>query len=113
MSLSNTNSSQNSGITSETRRAIKSEITSLVSRNLEGTRSDLNSHILDAINPAVAEKMLPSVQKARRTQNSDSYMKVDTRSDEPQQRQNTETSHKIREDFPKIGLGKRTQNNHR
>ena len=47
--LLNTNVSENSEITVETSRAINSEISSQMSRKLEEMRSDLNSHISNAI----------------------------------------------------------------
>ena len=55
-SLLNTNLSEKSEITVETSRAINSEISSKMSRKLEEMKSDLNSHILEAINSAIERK---------------------------------------------------------
>ena len=37
---------------------------------LEELKSDLNSHILDVINPALEEKVLPSIKNAMESKNS-------------------------------------------
>ena len=61
-SLLNTNLSENSEITVETSRMINSEISSQMSKKTEETKSDLNSHILEVINSAIEEKILPSIE---------------------------------------------------
>ena len=58
----NTNLSENSEIIVETSRAISSEISSQMSRKLEEMELDLNSHILEVINSAIDEKILPSIE---------------------------------------------------
>ena len=42
--------------------AISSEIFSQMSRKLEEMKFDLNSHILEVINSAIDEKILPSIE---------------------------------------------------
>ena len=69
----NTNLSEHSGLTEETSRAINAEISSQMSTKLEEMKSDLNAHMLDAINSAIEEKVtihyncdncLPSIKNA-------------------------------------------------
>ena len=71
-SLINTNSRENSGITIETARLINNEITSQMTRKLDEIRSDLNSQILEGINSAITEKVLPSIQNVLGVQNPES-----------------------------------------
>ena len=68
--LLNTNVSENSRITVEISRAIISEIFSQMSRNFEEMKSTLNSHILDAINSPIEDKVIPSIKNAVGRQNS-------------------------------------------
>ena len=69
--------SEKSGNTAETSRAIYSKISSKMSRKLEETKSDLNSHILDVINYAIEEKVIPSIKKAGGGKNSDKNTNLD------------------------------------
>ena len=82
-SILNTNTSENSEITAETSRAKNSEISSQMSRKLEEMRSDLNSHILNAIDAAIEEKVIPSIRNALESQNSTEDTNLDLRSDGP------------------------------
>ena len=68
--LLNTNVSENSEITVETSRAINSEISSQMSRKLEEMRSDLNSHISNAIDSANEERVIPSIRNVLESQNT-------------------------------------------
>ena len=77
----NTNTSENSETSAETSRAINSEISSQMSRKLEEIRSDLYSHILNAIDSANEEKMIPSIRNALESQNSTEITNLDLRSD--------------------------------
>ena len=79
----NTNTSENSEITAETSRAINSEISSQMSRKLEEMKSDLYSHILNAIDSVIAEKVIPSIRNALESQNATENTKLDLRSDGP------------------------------
>ena len=70
----NSNLSQNSGLTVETSRAINSETSSQVSRQLEELKSDLNAQVVEVINSAIAEKLLPSIENAvKRAKNQFKY----------------------------------------
>ena len=82
-SLLNTDLSENSEITAETSRAINSEISSQMSKKLEEMKSDLNSHILDVINPAIEEKVITSIENAMGVQNPAESTNLDLRSDGP------------------------------
>ena len=66
----NTNLSENSCLTVETSRAISSEISSQMSKKLEEKQANLNSQILDIINSAIEDKVLPSIKIAVKSQNS-------------------------------------------
>ena len=66
----NSNLSENSGLTVETSRAIRSEISSQMSTKLEEVKSDLNLHILDTINSAIEKRVIPSIKNAVESQNS-------------------------------------------
>ena len=57
----NTNLSENSGLTVE--------VSSQMSRKFEGMKSDLSIHILDKINSAIEEKVIPSFKNAIGSQN--------------------------------------------
>ena len=61
-SLSNTNISVNNGFIAETSRAVNSEIASQLFRKLEEVRIDLKAHVVEAINSAIEEKVLPTIQ---------------------------------------------------
>ena len=58
----NTNVSENSEITAETSRAINSDISSQMSRKLEEMKLVLDLHILDVMNSAIEEKVIPSIK---------------------------------------------------
>ena len=77
----NTNFSENSGLTVETSRAISSEISSQMSKKLEEIQANLNSQILDVINSAIEDKVLPSIKIAVKSQNSAKNANLDLRSD--------------------------------
>ena len=77
--LLNTNVSENSEITVETSGAINSEISLQMSRKLEEMRSDLNSHISNAIDSAIEERVIPSIRNVLESQNTH----LDLRSDGP------------------------------
>ena len=77
----NTNHCENNGLTVETSRVIISEMSSQVSRQLEELKSDLNAQILEVINTALAEKVLPSIENAARPTKTTSNTKWDLRSD--------------------------------
>ena len=62
--LLNTNLDENSEITVETSRMNNSEISSQMSRKLVEQKSDLNSQILEVLNTAIEEKILPSIEGA-------------------------------------------------
>ena len=79
-SLIITNSRENSEITIETARLINNEITSQVTRKLDEIRSDLNTQILEVINSANTEKVLPSIQNVLGVQNPESDAIRDPRS---------------------------------
>ena len=115
-SLLNTNTIENSEITAETSRAINSEISSQISKNLDEVRMDQN-----AINSAIEEKVLPTIQNntldpnwanlsAKLDLRSDGLhlskigqmaQNGDPQSDGPQQRQNSGMSRKTRVNFLK------------
>ena len=75
----------NSEITAETRRAIKSENSSQMSRKLEEVKMDLNSHVFEGSNSAIEEKVLPIIQNTLNWYNSTSSGDLDLRSDGPHQ----------------------------
>ena len=75
------NLSENSEIKAETKRAINSEISSQMFRNLEDMKSDLNSHILNVFDSAIEEKVIPSIKFALGSQNSAENTNLDLRSD--------------------------------
>ena len=78
-----TKNSENSGMTVETSRAISSEISLQMSRKLEEMQTNLNSHILDAINAVIEGKVLPSIKNAVKIENSVKSTNLDLRSDGP------------------------------
>ena len=80
-SHSNTNLSENSGLTVETSRAINSEISSQVSRKLEELKPDLKALILEVINSAISEKVLPMIENAITPTKTALNTKWDFRSD--------------------------------
>ena len=59
-SFVNTNTSENSEITAKTNRAIKSEISSQLSKKLAEVRLHLNAHVLEVIISAIEERVLPT-----------------------------------------------------
>ena len=62
MSLINSSSRENSENTIEIARMINNEITSQVTRKLDEIRDDINKQVLEVINSAITEKVLPSIQ---------------------------------------------------
>ena len=68
-------------MTVETSRTISSEISSQMSRKFEEMQSSLSSQILDVINTAIDTRVLPSIKKAVRRQNSAKNASLDLRSD--------------------------------
>ena len=63
-SLLNTNSRENSEMTIQTTRMISDEISSQVTRKFNDNRSSLNLQIEEAINAAITEKVLPSIENS-------------------------------------------------
>ena len=131
-SLLNTNLSENSEITVETSRMISSEISSQMSRKMEEMKSDLNSHILEVINSAIEERILPSIENVITSNREAKNTKWDLRSDgrhpdrNIQLTQNSDLEshgrHKSKfcqqvqdsgENFPKLIATSSNQNNHR
>ena len=84
-SLLNTNLSETSEITTETSRAINSDIASQMSRKHEEMKSDRNSHILNVYDSTIEEKVIPSIRNALRSQHSAENTNLDLRSDGPHQ----------------------------
>ena len=74
--LLNRNLTEISGVTVETRRMVCSGITSQMSRRLQEIESDFNAHIVEAINCAIVEKVLPSIQNTVKSQNENSSAKM-------------------------------------
>ena len=130
--LLNTNLSENCEITAETSRAISSDISSQMSRKLEEMKSDLNSYILEVINSAIDEKILPSIEnvianKRETTKNTKWDLRSDGRHPDRniQMTQNSDLEslgrHKKKfgqqvqdsgENFPKLIATSGNQNNH-
>ena len=54
-----------------------------MSRKLEEKNSDINSHILNAIDSAIEEKAIPSIRNALGSQNFTEITNLDLRSDGP------------------------------
>ena len=81
-SLLNTNSRENSDITVETTRMISEEISSQMSRKLNEIKTSLNFQIQDAINNAITEKVLPSIQNTLEKQGRLGLTVVDRGSNE-------------------------------
>ena len=79
----NPNPSENSCLTVETSRAISSEISTQMSRKFEEMQTILNSQILDAINVAIENKVLPGIENAVKSQSSAKNTNLDLRSDGP------------------------------
>ena len=70
-SLINTNSREYSEILAKKiARMINKEIKTQVTIKLDEIREDLNTQILEVINSAIAEKMVPSIQNVLGVQNS-------------------------------------------
>ena len=131
-SLLNSNLSKNSEITVETSRMINSEISSQMSRKIEEMKFDLNSHILEVINSAIEERILPSIENVIASSREVKNTKWDLRSDgrhpdkNIQMTQNSDPEshgrHKCKfcqqvqdsgENFPKLITTSSNQNNHR
>ena len=79
-SLINTNNRENSEITIDTASLKIMTITSQVTRKLDQIRSDLNTQILEVINSAITETVLPSIQNVLGVQNSESNAITDPQS---------------------------------
>ena len=77
----NANMSVNSEITAETSRAISSKISTQMSRRFEEIKSDLNSHIVEILNAAIEEKVLPTIRGAVGASEGAKNTKWDLRSD--------------------------------
>ena len=107
-----TNTSVNSESVAETSRAIHSEISSQLPGKREEVRIDLNAHVLEAINSAIEEKLLPAILNALNTHSANSNAELDLRSDGPHQNTNDGMSRKTHEDFPKVDSIKSKNNNH-
>ena len=123
--------SENSEITVETSRMIYSEISSQMSRKMEEMKSDLNSHILEVINSAIEERILPSIENLITSRRETKNTRWDLRSDgrhpdrNIQMTQNSDLEshgrHKSKfgqqvqdssENFPKLIATSSNQNNH-
>ena len=123
---------ENSEITVETSRMIKSEISSQMSRKIEEMKSDLNSHILEVINSAIEERILPSIENVITSNREAKNTKWDLRSGgrhpdrNIQMTQNSDLEshgrHKSKfcqqvqdsgDNFPKLIATSSNQNNHR
>ena len=109
----NTNTSVNSEITTGTSRAITSETSSRMSRELEEVRIDLNVHVLEAINSAIEEKVLSTIQSPLNTHSANSIAKLDHRSDGPHQIEDCGKRRKTRVYFPKVNCTNTHKNNTR
>ena len=81
-SLLNTNSRENSDITVETTRMISEKLSSQMSRKLDEIKNSLNFQIQDAINNAITEKVLPSIQNTLEKQGRLGLTVVDRGSNE-------------------------------
>ena len=79
----NTNLSENSCLTVATSGATISEISTEMSRKFEEMQTNLNSQILDVINAAIENKVLPGIRNAVKTQSSAKNTNLDLRSDGP------------------------------
>ena len=75
--LLNTNSRENSEFTIETTRMINEEIPNQMSRKLNEIKTSLNFQIQDAINNAITEKILPSIQNTLAMHGRANYTTVD------------------------------------
>ena len=75
-SLLNSNRRENSESTIETMRLVNSE----VSRKIDELRRELNSQLVDAINSAITEKVLPDIRNIVTSQNPVFREEVDHRS---------------------------------
>ena len=70
-------------MTVESSRGISSAISSQMSKKLEEMQTNLNYHILDAINAVIEGKVLPSIKNGVKIQNSAESANLDLRSDGP------------------------------
>ena len=130
-SLLNTNLSENSEITAKTSRMINSEISSQMSRKKKEMKSDLNSHLLEVVNSAIEEKILPSIENVITNNREAKNTKWDLRSDgrhpdrniqmtqnsdpESHGRQKNKFCQQVQdsgENFPKLIATSSNQNNH-
>ena len=75
-SLLNSNSKENSESTVETMRLVNSEIT----KKIDELRRELNSQLVDVINSAITEKVLPDIRNLVSNQNPVFREEVDQRS---------------------------------
>ena len=92
--------SENSEITAETRRETNSEISSRIFRRLEEIKSDLNSFILDVINSAIEEKVIPSIENAIGGQNP--AKNTNFRSNGLHPEKVSQAAHDAQKDFPRL-----------
>ena len=76
-SLLKTNTRENSEITIETTRMINEKISNQMSRKLNEIKNSLSFKIQDAINSAIAEKTLPSIQNTLEIQGRGNYTTAD------------------------------------
>ena len=76
-SLLNTNSRESSEATIETTRMINEEISNQMSRKLKEITTGLSFQIQDAINNAITEKILPSIQYTLEMQRRANYASMD------------------------------------
>ena len=77
----NTNLCENSCFAVETSKAIRSEISSQMSRKLEEKQSSPNSQVLDVINTAIETRVLPSIKNVVGSLNLTKNTNLDLRSD--------------------------------
>ena len=77
--LLNTNSRENSESTVDTAQVINSEIASHISRKLEDFKDNLNCQNQDAINVAIVEKVLPTIQSTLEIYNAGLETNLDRR----------------------------------
>ena len=124
--------SENSEITVETSRMINSEILSQMSMKIEEMKSNLNSHVLEVINSAIEERILPSIENVITSNREAKSTKWDLRSDgrhpgrniqmtqnsdlESHGRHKSKLCHQVQEseeNFSKLIATSSNQNNHR
>ena len=90
--------------TIKTVRMINNEITTQVTRKLDEIKSDLNSQVLETINTAIAEKVLPTIQDTPSKQVKGNFTVVDRRSGGLHRDPDTRNARETLEDCPRTGL---------